>query len=190
MTLQSRVFTGEEGFVSFKEAEGPWNNTADAVNTSNQVAGTKSWQINLTRDVFDTTHLGDKYGKVSGGILRGTGTVDAIFTVHHDITDTLNDQIFADDPISNRFSLFWNRNLKANADADDFGVTDSDVVGLQYSGLRNGLTGPVGRIKSYEITFDGLVNNVEFVSNLGEIAVVRLAFSTDGQIEFRPDYKS
>ena len=91
-------FSGEQGSVSFEKNGG-------SVAT---LAAVKSWNLNVTKETFETTKSGDQFRSFVGGLIAGSGSINVLYTATSADTtaDFINDVLTTEDSANALFDLF------------------------------------------------------------------------------------
>ena len=91
------VLRGEQGAVQF-----------DAAGSSNAtIVGTRSWTLNITKEMLDTSKHGDTFRSFVGSMVSGSGTVELVYDP--DATGQaafIEDVVTTADPADATFELF------------------------------------------------------------------------------------
>jgi hypothetical protein len=88
------IVRGEEGSVSFDNGSG----------SVTAVAGTTSWSLDMTKDVYETTSHGATSRTFGGGLKSATGTIEVQYTATSG--DALADVNTSEDTADASFNLF------------------------------------------------------------------------------------
>ena len=91
-------YRGEEGSVKFKNAAG----------TTEAVAETTAWSLDISKDVLDCTAHGDTARSYVGSLISGTGSVEFNYTATSgDETKNLIDEVLVtEDAADAQFELY------------------------------------------------------------------------------------
>ena len=123
---------GEEGSVKFKNATG----------TTEAVASTTGWSLDLTKDTLECTAHGDTSRKYVGSLRSGTGTVDLLYTATtgDETQEFIKDVLTTEDPGDASFELF---------------IDTSSSKKLTFSGIVTGtsFSSTVGDISTVSVSF-------------------------------------
>ncbi len=89
---------GDVGKVMFHNAAG----------TEADIAGTRSWTLDITKDTIETTVQGDTSKTFVGGLISGTGTIELIYdnAGNSDYQAIIDDVLTTGDPADALFELF------------------------------------------------------------------------------------
>ncbi len=133
-------YRGEEGSVCFKNATGVAN--------SDTVAGTRSWTLNITKDVLDCTALGANHRSYVGSLIAASGSCEFLYSAAAASTpagDILADINTTEDAGDATFELYFGDGTKKAAFSGvvtsvDLGATLGD---LQAVSINFTVTGAV-----------------------------------------------
>ena len=94
------IVRGEEGSVSFDNGSG----------SVTAVAGTTSWSLDMTKDVYETTAHGATSRTFGGGLKSATGTIEVQYTATSGdaVAELLADVNTSEDTADASFNLFLN----------------------------------------------------------------------------------
>jgi hypothetical protein len=89
---------GDVGKVMFHNSAG----------TEADIAGTRSWTLDITKDTIETTVQGDTSKTFVGGLISGTGTIELIYdnAGNSDYQAIIDDVLTTGDPADALFELF------------------------------------------------------------------------------------
>ena len=92
------IVRGEEGSVSFDNGSG----------SVTAVAGTTSWSLDMTKDVYETTSHGATSRTFGGGLKSATGTIEVQYTATSGdaVAELLADVNTSEDTADASFNLF------------------------------------------------------------------------------------
>ena len=92
------VYRGEEGSVKFKNAAG----------TTEAVAQTTAWSLDISKDVLDTTAHGDTSRAFVGSLVSGTGSVEFNYTAAsgNETKNLLDEVLVTEDAADAQFELY------------------------------------------------------------------------------------
>ena len=92
------VYRGEEGSVKFKNAAG----------TTEAVAQTTAWRLDISKDVLDTTAHGDTSRAFVGSLVSGTGSVEFNYTAAsgNETKNLLDEVLVTEDAADAQFELY------------------------------------------------------------------------------------
>ena len=92
------VYRGEEGSVKFKNAAG----------TTEAVAQTTAWSLDISKDVLDTTAHGDTSCAFVGSLVSGTGSVEFNYTAAsgNETKNLLDEVLVTEDAADAQFELY------------------------------------------------------------------------------------
>ena len=93
------IVRGEEGSVSFDNGSG----------SVTAVAGTTSWSLDMTKDVYETTSHGATSRTFGGGLKSATGTIEVQYTATSGdaVAELLADVNTSEDTADASFNLFY-----------------------------------------------------------------------------------
>ena len=126
------VYRGEEGSVKFKNAAG----------TTEAVAQTTAWSLDISKDVLDTTAHGDTSRAFVGSLVSGTGSVEFNYTAATgNETKNLIDDVLATEDGGDAVFEFY--------------IDTSGSKKWSFSGLITGLSSSttVGELTSVSCTY-------------------------------------
>tara|TARA_Y100001963_G_scaffold57421_1_gene80391 strand:+ start:2482 stop:2898 length:417 start_codon:yes stop_codon:yes gene_type:complete len=91
-------YRGEEGSVKFKNSAG----------TTEAVAQTTSWSLDLTKDTLETTVHGDTSRSYVGSLISGTGSVEFNYTAAsgNETKNLLDEVLVTEDAGDAQFELY------------------------------------------------------------------------------------
>ena len=91
-------FRGEEGSVKFKNAAG----------TTEAVIQTRSWSLDISKDVLDTTVHGNTSRSFVGSLVSGTGSVEFLYTAAsgNETKNLLDEALVTEDAADAQFELY------------------------------------------------------------------------------------
>jgi len=91
-------YRGEEGSVKFKNSSG----------TTEAVAQTTSWSLDLTKDILETTVHGDTSRSYVGSLISGTGSVEFNYTAAsgNETKNLLDEVLVTEDAGDAQFELY------------------------------------------------------------------------------------
>ena len=92
------VYRGEEGSVKFKNSAG----------TTEAVAQTTAWSLDISKDVLDTTAHGDTARAFVGSLVSGTGSVEFNYTAAtgNETKNLLDEVLVTEDAADAQFELY------------------------------------------------------------------------------------
>ena len=92
------LYRGEEGSVKFKNSSG----------TTEAVAQTTSWSLDVTKDILDTTAQGDTSRAFVGSLISGTGTVEFNYSAAsgNETKNLLDEVLVTEDAGDAQFELY------------------------------------------------------------------------------------
>jgi len=92
------LYRGEEGSVKFKNSSG----------TTEAVAQTTSWSLDVTKDILDTTAQGDTSRAFVGSLVSGTGTVEFNYSAAsgNETKNLLDEVLVTEDAGDAQFELY------------------------------------------------------------------------------------
>jgi len=92
------LYRGEEGSVKFKNSSG----------TTEAVAQTTSWSLDVTKDILDTTAHGDTARAFVGSLISGTGTVEFNYSAAsgNETKNLLDEVLVTEDAADAQFELY------------------------------------------------------------------------------------
>ena len=92
------LYRGEEGSVKFKNSAG----------TTEAVAQTTSWSLDVTKDILDTTAQGDTSRAFVGSLISGTGTVEFNYSAAsgNETKNLLDEVLVTEDAADAQFELY------------------------------------------------------------------------------------
>ena len=92
------VYRGEEGSVKFKNSAG----------TTEAVAQTTAWSLDISKDVLDTTAHGDTSRSFVGSLVAGTGSVEFNYSAAsgNETKNLLDEVLVAEDAGDAQFELY------------------------------------------------------------------------------------
>ena len=92
------VYRGEEGSVKFKNAAG----------TTEAVAQTTAWSLDISKDVLDTSAHGDTSRAFVGALVSGTGSVEFNYTAAsgNETKNLLDEVLVTEDAADAQFELY------------------------------------------------------------------------------------
>ena len=92
------LYRGEEGSVKFKNSSG----------TTEAVAHTTSWSLDVTKDILDTTAHGDTSRAFIGSLISGTGTVEFNYSAAsgNETKNLLDEVLVTEDAADAQFELY------------------------------------------------------------------------------------
>ena len=92
------LYRGEEGSVKFKNSSG----------TTEAVAQTTSWSLDVTKDILDTTAHGDTARAFVGSLISGTGTVEFNYSAAsgNETKNLLDEVLVTEDAGDAQFELY------------------------------------------------------------------------------------
>ena len=131
-------FRGEEGSVSFKIAVG--------VASGDTVVGTRSWTLNITKDVLDCTALGANNRSYVVSLIAASGSCEFLYTAAAGSTaagEILADINTTEDGGDATFELYFGDGTKKAAFAGvvtsvDLGATLGDLQAISVNFTVNG----------------------------------------------------
>lgn len=127
-------YRGEEGSVCFKNATG--------VAASDTVVGSRSWTLNITKDVLDCTAMGANHRSYVGSLIAASGSCEFLYsqaaagsTAAGDILADINT---TEDPADATFELYFGDGTKKAAFAAvvtsvDLGATLGDLQAVSVN---------------------------------------------------------
>lgn len=117
---------GEQGSVQF-----------DAAGASNAaVVGTRSWSLNTTKAVLDTTTQGQTSTTVVGGLVGGSGSVDLVYDKSATGQSAfMAEAIRANDPATATFELFLTGTTPGSDSISFAGLIESMELGSTVGDL-------------------------------------------------------
>mgnify|MGYP003636734411 CR=1 FL=1 len=91
-------FSGEQGSVSFEKNGG----------STAALTAVRGWNLDVTKEIFETTKSGDQSRSFVGGLISGSGSVSVLYTATStDATaDFINDVLTSEDNANALFELF------------------------------------------------------------------------------------
>jgi hypothetical protein len=91
-------YRGEEGSVKFKNATG----------TTEAVVSTRSWSLDIAKDVLDCTAHGATARAYVGSLISGTGSVEFIYSAAsgNETKNLLDEVLTTEDPADAQFELY------------------------------------------------------------------------------------
>ena len=91
-------YRGEEGSVKFKNSAG----------TTEAVAQTTAWSLDISKDVLDTTAHGDTSRAFVGSLVSGTGSVEFNYTAAsgNETKNLLDEVLVTEDAADAQFELY------------------------------------------------------------------------------------
>ena len=91
-------YRGEEGSVKFKNSAG----------TTEAVAQTTAWSLDVTKDILDTTAQGDTSRTFVGSLISGTGSIEFNYTAAsgNETKNLLDEVLVTEDGADALFELY------------------------------------------------------------------------------------
>jgi len=91
-------YRGEEGSVKFKNASG----------TTEAVAETTAWSLDISKDVLDCTAHGDTSRSYVGSLISGTGSIEFNYTAAsgNETKNLLDEALVTEDAADAQFELY------------------------------------------------------------------------------------
>ena len=91
-------YRGEEGSVKFKNAAG----------TTEAVAETTAWSLDISKDVLDCTAHGDTARSYVGSLISGTGSIEFNYTAAsgNETKNLLDEALVTEDAADAQFALY------------------------------------------------------------------------------------
>ena len=91
-------YRGEEGSVKFKNASG----------TTEAVAETTAWSLDISKDVLDCTAHGDTSRAYVGSLISGTGSIEFNYTAAsgNETKNLLDEALVTEDAADAQFELY------------------------------------------------------------------------------------
>ena len=91
-------YRGEEGSVKFKNSAG----------TTEAVAQTTSWSLDISKDVLDTTAHGDTARSFVGSLVSGTGSIEFNYSAAsgNETKNLLDEALVTEDAADAQFELY------------------------------------------------------------------------------------
>ena len=91
-------YRGEEGSVKFKNSSG----------TTEAVVQTRSWSLDVSKDVLDTTVHGNTARSFVGSLISGTGSVEFLYTAAtgNETKNLLDEVLVTEDAADAQFELY------------------------------------------------------------------------------------
>ena len=127
----------------------------DGTDPRQTVAGSKSWTFTISKDVYETTHMGDNSKEFVGGIIQGEGSITILFDANavagSGFQMILDDILVDDNHTDARFQLF-------PSNSSTYSARKLEFIGI-VTGLEFGAT--VGEVQEVTINFlsDGTITN-------------------------------
>ena len=92
------LYRGEEGSVKFKNSAG----------TTEAVAQTTSWSLDISKDVLDTTAHGDTSRSYVGSLITGTGSIEFNYSAAsgNETKNLLDEALVTEDAGDAQFELY------------------------------------------------------------------------------------
>jgi len=122
-------YRGEEGTVCFKNATGVAN--------SDTIVGSRSWSLNITKDVLDCTALGANVRSYVGSLIAASGSCEFLYSAAAGSTpagDILADINTTEDAGDATFELYFGDGSKKVAFS---GVVTSAELGTAIGDLQS-----------------------------------------------------
>ena len=91
-------YRGEEGSVKFKNAAG----------TTEAVVQTRSWSLDVSKDVLDTTVHGNTARSFVGSLISGTGSIEFLYTAAtgNETKNLIDEVLVTEDAADAQFELY------------------------------------------------------------------------------------
>ena len=92
------LYRGEEGSVKFKNSAG----------TTEAVAQTTAWSLDISKDVLDTTAHGDTARSFVGSLVSGTGSIEFNYSAAsgNETKNLLDEALVTEDAADAQFELY------------------------------------------------------------------------------------
>ena len=120
---------GDVGKVMFHNAAG----------TEADIAGTRSWTLDITKDTIETTVQGNTSKTFVGGLISGTGTIELIYdnAGNSDYQAIIDDVLTTGDTADALFELFPDNDTNASAKKISFsGIINGGSFGANLGDLQ------------------------------------------------------